>query len=608
MKPVLLALWLLLQGAFAIDLNQLQSLERLDLQSAGQYNVLTMAFSADGQRLATVAPGYFKPAQVSLWDIASGHRIWQTAFTVDNDKTISALRFTSDKWLEVETRLNSNYGQPDVRYRANLELRNGKPVGAAQRSPKSLNQRLSEKLKIKLETLGASDASQNLIAYARIVNDTAAIVLLDATTFSEIGQLEELHGGVTALKFSPDGTQLAAARSDGRISLWDVTNRRKRYNLRGQQNWAQLEWSADSKRLLSFSEALAIVWNAETGAQLSRFASSAGRSLASATLEPAGGRIALSFAEGGMALMRSADSVITQYIGFTVAYSVFSRDAARLCVISSDSRLRVYRRGRNGYELRDEVLLEWSVTMPPLLSANRLILPSFNFGASVYTLDTRLVKQYQTPTIGDGNGNYIFTMLEPDHAWINGFLLDLNTGVVSDIRFINSNGSSPRPDLGKLLYSNESALVLSDLTEGNDTPFWTRPWINVNPNVNLRLPTWSPSGALLVAPWLEDKIIVLDARTGKIKSLIAAPYSGPSSSKPAIEELTVSPDDKLLIARYSSSTWRYFSLETRRELPAPPALQTALEAQFTPDGRALMTTTLDGLEFWGVPGKNTFVR
>ena len=605
MKPVLLALWLLCQGVFALNLNELKSLERVSLQSAGQGNVSQLAFSPDGTRVATVVPGYFQPALVSLWDVTNGERLWQSPLTVDNDKVLSGMSFTPDNLLEVELRLDDSETNPDARYGVNFDLRIGKQVGPLRQLIQSLNWRLSKRLKLKLDPLRASDSTDHLIAYRHSTDDAEEIILLDAGSWQEIGRFQELHGSVTILRFSPDETQLAAARSDGRISLWDVKSRTKRYNLRVHQRQAdQLEWSSDSKRLLSSNELSAIVWNAEAGIQLSRFNSSPGRDLVAASLEPAGANVALSFREGGVALMRTADGTITRHIGFAVAYSVFSSDAATLCLISNDSHLQVYRRGLNGYELRDEIRLEWPVTARPLLDSDRLILPLFYFGVGVYALDTKLTKQYKTPTVGDLN--YIIVMLEPDRVWINSFLLDVKTGVTSQIRFSNSYFASPRPDLGKLLYYDRSALVLSNLTDGNPTTLWTRPWININPLINLTLPTWSSSGALLVAPWLEDKIIVLDAKTGKTKGLIAASYDGPADTKPNIEDLTVSPDDKLLIARYSFATWRYFNLETRKELIVPPALKNAFNAQFTPDGRSLMISTLEGLEFWGVPGKNVF--
>ena len=128
-KRIFLALWLLVQGSLAADLSQLKLLERVDLQSAGQGIVSQLAFSPDGRRLATAAPGYFKPARISLWDIASDQRLWQIALTVGNDWGISGLRFTGDQLLEIETQLTPNYGQPDVRYRSSFDLRSGQPVG-----------------------------------------------------------------------------------------------------------------------------------------------------------------------------------------------------------------------------------------------------------------------------------------------------------------------------------------------------------------------------------------------------------------------------------------------------------------------------------------------
>lgn len=67
-----------------------------------------------------------------------------------------------------------------------------------------------------------ASSTSGLSAYSLVTTRTT---LVDTKSLREVGQLEEAHGQVMKLEFSPDGQQLAVARSDGRISLWDVTER-----------------------------------------------------------------------------------------------------------------------------------------------------------------------------------------------------------------------------------------------------------------------------------------------------------------------------------------------------------------------------------------------
>ena len=94
------------------------------------------------------------------------------------------------------------------------------------------------------------------------------------------------------------------------------------------------------------------------------------------------------------------------------------------------------------------------------------------------------------------------------------------------------------------------------------------------------------------------------------KTLLHPLYLGDPKTKPWLEAILFSPNDKLLVAKYAyiTSTMRYFDLETKREFTVPATLRSALETQFTPDGRALMLTTLEGLQFWGLSGRNVFSK
>jgi WD40 repeat protein len=123
---------------------------------------------------------------------------------------------------------------------------------------------------------------------------------------------------------------------------------------------------------------------------------------------------------------------------------------------------------------------------------------------------------------------------------------------------------------------------------------WSRPWVLGESLF------WDSSGTFLVTDWLKDKIMILDARTGKTWALLNVPYTGKPDLRPSPRAVTFSPDQSLLVTLDSNETLRYFDLKSRQELEVPPAMRDGLEAQFTPDGRLLIRSR-DGLAFWNLP-------
>ncbi len=67
---------------------------------------------------------------------------------------------------------------------------------------------------------------------------------------------------MSALTFSADGQWLAAGGTDGYLQIWDVATRRALHLLHGHEDAVQtLAFSADGRRLLSFCQGEAIVWD-----------------------------------------------------------------------------------------------------------------------------------------------------------------------------------------------------------------------------------------------------------------------------------------------------------------------------------------------------------
>jgi WD40 repeat protein len=609
MKPVLLALWLL-QGALAVDLSPLETLQTLTLQSTG--SVAQISFSPDQRSLATMTgnPAGYLNQEIDLWDIATGQRVWRWSPSASN-RTILSLRFRSANVIELRSSDGTNEN-----LLLQLSARTGKQLGQPRPAGPTLEARLIQQLKftpekLVMNSLVTASSPLGVSAYSQ---QTTRITLVDTQSLHKLGQLEEAHGQVMKLEFSPDGQFLAAARADGRISLWDLATRKKRFNLRGHQSWdfRSLEWSNDSKRLLSIAGTEgAILWDVRSGAKITSVQSQIDR-IETASFNPSGQSIALG-RNGAIFIMQVRDGAITQRIGFMVSKTAFSSDGATLCIASGDGRIRVYQRGLAGYELRDELRERSSIFAMTVTENQRLVFQAGDWienkpEIGVYNLRTKTLKKFAAAD-RQGMVNLIFNTDNPNQVLIGELFFDVVTGVyLSGIAHHEISSYRPRPDLNRILYRSDNGKTLTMTAMRSDTKIWERLWLSseIAPT-----PQWSPTGALLASDWLQHKIIILDAKTGKTKALISPSFQGSPEDWPAVDVLAFNATETLLFVTYTDRSLRFFDLKTRVELSIPLELRKMKPSveylpKFTPDGRALMISTLEGLEFWGVPGKNIF--
>jgi len=162
-----------------------------------------LAFSPDGQRLASASGGLFQPrgpCEFFLWDLATGTRLelaghsnwlWAVAFS------------TNGQWLASACQ-DGTVGLWDANAHTNLALLHGHqgPVYAAVFSPDG-----------KSIFSGGEDGT---------------VRCWDVTSRREVGLPLEHELGVWYVAISPDGRMLATACTDQYLRLWDLTSRRGR--------------------------------------------------------------------------------------------------------------------------------------------------------------------------------------------------------------------------------------------------------------------------------------------------------------------------------------------------------------------------------------------
>lgn len=99
-----------------------------------------------------------------------------------------------------------------------------------------------------------------------VTGDTASVVLIDASTHTEIRRYKGHQGPVFGVAFHPNGTRLATCGNDRSIRIWDVETGTELVSLRGHRRLVQhVEFSQDGKTLASSSDDGTIrLWRADT--------------------------------------------------------------------------------------------------------------------------------------------------------------------------------------------------------------------------------------------------------------------------------------------------------------------------------------------------------
>ena len=219
-----------------------------------EFEVLSATFSRDGTRVVTGGAD----DKAKVWDAATGAELLSIEVNAGN---VSGVAFSPDGTRIVTA--NGRYGKPGEA--KGYMVPGGKP-GLAR--PGGAN--------IALFTLKGHAKDVNAAAYnptgTRIVTGSSdrTAKVWDANTGAELLTLARHSDAVLSVAYSADGTRIVTAGSDNTAKMWDANTGAELLTIRGHSGAVlSATFSADGTRIVTGSlDKTAKVWDTKTGAEV----------------------------------------------------------------------------------------------------------------------------------------------------------------------------------------------------------------------------------------------------------------------------------------------------------------------------------------------------
>ncbi|KAH6977632.1 hypothetical protein EDB80DRAFT_264764 [Ilyonectria destructans] len=344
--------WIMLKPHMESDWNAcLQTLE------GHRYSVMSVAFSADGQRLASGS----HDNTIKVWDAATGACL-QTL--EGHDSLVNSVAFSADGQRLASGSLGSSIKVWDATTGACLQTLEGHDSLVMSVAFSADGQRLASgtwdsTIKVwdaatgaYLQTLEGHGRSVMSVAFSadgqRLASgsDDSTIKVWDAATGACLQTLEGHGSSVMSVAFSADGQRLASGSHDNTIKVWDAATGAYLQTLEGHgKTVSSVAFSADGQRLASGSDDSTIkVWDAATGACLQTLEGH-GRSVSSVAFSADGQRLASGSHDNTIKVWDAATGACLQTLeghGRSVSSVAFSADGQRLASGSHDSTIKVW--------------------------------------------------------------------------------------------------------------------------------------------------------------------------------------------------------------------------------------------------------------------------
>ena len=295
--------------------------------------IRSLAFSADGRRLAVGC----ESGVLHFYDVESGS--WSES-QADHQNAVRAICFTSDGKL-----MTGSTDRRAVVWNAPSQWRLERVIGGGDQADSLVDRVL---------TLDFSRDGQWLATGGGVPSRSGELKIWNVANGRLIREIQEAHSEtVFAVRFSPDGKQLASAAGDRLIKIFDAQSGETIRRLAGHSGHVLgLSWKADSQMLISSgSDNLLKLWDVEKGLPLRTMKGTTyqigtyKREITSVTFIGDSEQILAASGDGTVRLHRTtSDSDILTFAGSKgYQYSVAATPDGRSVIASgSDGTLRIW--------------------------------------------------------------------------------------------------------------------------------------------------------------------------------------------------------------------------------------------------------------------------
>ena len=304
-----------------------------------------LAFSPDGTRLGLAGGNSERPGNLTVWDengteilTLTGHRDF-----------VNCVSFSSDG-----TRLASGSRDGTVKVWNASPSQNPSIIGDRRKS--HLRNRFLPSCSFHSMAFSPDGKRLACIVDEKVVVPpgspenvkSSEVCVWDATSGQEILTLTGHSGRFSSVTFSPDGTRLASACSDGKVKVWDAISRQEILTLIGPPgSFGNVTFSPNGRRLAcAFSDWGAKVWDATSGQETVTLKGSTG-SFSTVSFSPDGTRLASADGLGAVKVWNAANGqeTLTILCNFRpeikvprrrISHVAFSPDGRRLAAVVAD--------------------------------------------------------------------------------------------------------------------------------------------------------------------------------------------------------------------------------------------------------------------------------
>ena len=409
--------------------------------------------------------------------------------------------------------------------------------------------------------------------------------------------------------FSPDGSQILTAGSDGIARVHDASTGRQVLVLREpkHQGLERSGFNPDGSKIVTSSDdGTARIWNAATGHQLVVMKEPGGDGLGSAAFSPDGTKIVTASADGTARVWDAINGSLLETIsdpgGSAVRSAQYSPDGSKILTVGADGTVRLW-------SAADGSLLE-SLASP----FGSFLDASFNpqgsqvatvSGFAAFTWNASTGAQLHEFSVPGGvscsfspDGEELLTSEFDGSLAIWNPNSESQTASTADESVVNratqvATFTAGAAVASEIQFNQTGTRILSTSVDGSSRIWAVAPREIVraiDQDAGVSDARFSAHEKEILTADADGTARLWDAGTGALLRTLREPQGA------FIETANFNPDDKEIVTASSDGTARVWNVASGHQLLVlkEPSGQFVTDASFSPDGSAIVTTSLDG--------------